>query len=117
MSLIADYTIVSDAWVLQYDTDTVNFTVPSNIHTGSRTILGFMLHVDNQADLTLKLNMNGSQIWSRTFESGDRIQFFQEVVTAGVVKPGKNVFTFKTTSDDYNLVELSDIVLWWQASI
>jgi hypothetical protein len=39
------------------------------------------------------------------------------VIEAGVVKPGTNVFSFESSSDDYKFVQLSDIVLWWQANI
>lgn len=117
MARVADYTIIADGWVLQFDQDTVNFEVPATIDTGSRSILGFMVHVDNDDDLTLKLKLNDTQVWHWKFPDGNRVQFFQEVITAGIIKPGKNVFKFESSSEDFNLVELSDIVLWWQANI
>ena len=117
MPLIADYSIIADAVVLEKDKSVIDFTVPSNIHTGSRVLLGFMCSVDNNDDLLLRVRFNGTQVWSRNFESGNRTQFFLEVVQAGAVKPGANNLSFISSSTDFNVVELSDIVIWWQANI
>ncbi len=117
MARVADYTIIADGWVLEFDQDTVNFEAPATIDTGSRSILGFMVHVDNDDDLTLTLRLNDTRVWHWKFPDGNRVQFFQEVITAGIVKPGKNVFKFESSSKDFNVVELSDIVLWWQANV
>jgi hypothetical protein len=117
MARVADYSIVSDAWVVEFNQDTINFDVPSNIDAGSRSILGFMVQVDNSDDLTLTLRMNGTKVWTWNFPEGNRIMFFQEVIPAGSVKPGKNVFSFDGNSADFNFVQLSDIVVWWQANI
>ena len=117
MARVADYSIVSDAWVVEFNQDTINFDVPSNIDAGSRSILGFMVQVDNSDDLTLTLRMNGTKVWTWNFPEGNRIMFFQEVIQAGSVKPGKNVFSFDSNSADFNFVQLSDIVVWWQANI
>ncbi len=117
MARVADYSIIADGWVVQATQDTINFQVPSNIDAGSRSILGFMLHVNNLDDLTLTLRLNGTKVWNWNYTGGNRFQFFQEVVGAGVVKPGENVFSFESSSGDFHLVELSDIVVWWQANI
>ena len=45
------------------------------------------------------------------------IRYFHEVIPAGVLKGGNNTFKFKSSSDDYTYLELSDIVVWWQANI
>lgn len=117
MARVADYSIIADGWVVEFNQDTINFSVPSNVDAGSRCVLGFMLHVDNLDDLFLKLRLNGTEVWNWNYSSDDRIQFFQEVVAAGVLKPGNNVFSFDSSSGDFSLVELSDIVIWWQANI
>jgi len=35
----------------------------------------------------------------------------------GMLKPGTNVFSFDSSSVDFRFVQLSDIVVWWQANI
>ena len=117
MARVADYSIIRDAWVVEFDQDTIDFEVPGNIDKGSRSILGFMVQVDNNDDLTLTLRMNGTTVWVKTFPEGDRTMFFQEVIPAGSVIPGKNTFTFESSSSEVHVVELSDIVVWWQANI
>ena len=117
MARVADYSIVADSWVLEKNKHSVSFEVPSTIDAGSRSILGFMLHVENLDDMTLNLHMNGSDVWNWSYAAGNHLDFFQEVIPAGMVKPGTNVFSFESSSDDYRLVELSDIVVWWQANI
>jgi hypothetical protein len=117
MATAADYSIVTDGWVLQKNQDTISFNVPSNIDTGSRAILGFMLHAENLESLTLTLRLNGTSVWNWNFAEGKRLQYFQEVVTAGIVKAGNNVFKFESSTDDFHLVEVSDVVVWWRAKI
>jgi len=117
MARVADYSIIADGWVVEATQDTVNFEVPSTIDAGSRSILGFMLEVDNLDDLTLTLRLNGTKVWTWSYSEGDRVRFFQEVIAAGVVKPGANVFSFESSSGDFRFVQLSDIVVWWQANI
>jgi hypothetical protein len=51
MARIADYTIITGHWVVQADQDTIEFPVPDNINLGARSILGFMLDVDNDGEL------------------------------------------------------------------
>ena len=67
--------------------------------------------------MTLTLRLNGTKVWTWNYSDGDRLQFFQEVIAAGVVKPGTNVFSFESSSGDFRVVQLSDIVVWWQANI
>lgn len=117
MATVADYSIVTDGWVVEATQDTINFEVPSTIDRRSRSILGFMLEVDNADDLTLTLRLNGTKVWTWNYPSGSRIRFFQEVIAAGVVQPGTNVFSFESSSGDFRFVQLSDIVVWWQANI
>jgi hypothetical protein len=117
MPRVADYSIIADGWVVEASKDTINFEVPSNVDAGSRSILSFMLHVDNLDDTTLTLRMNGTAVWNWNYSDGNRVRHFQEVIPAGVVKPGTNVFSFDSSSGDFRLVELSDIVVWWQANI
>jgi hypothetical protein len=117
MATAADYSIVTDGWVLQKNQDTINFNVPSNIDTSSRSILGFMLHVENLDSLTMTLRLNGTSVWNWNYADGKRFQYFQEVVTAGILKAGNNVFKFESSTDDFHLVEVSDVVVWWRAKI
>lgn len=119
MARVADYSIVSDAWVLEMNQDTVNFNVPSNIDAGSRSILSFMLNVGHIEDMSLTLRLNGTNVWSWNWSgsNSNRLYHFQEVIAAGVVKPGANVFSFDSSSGDARFVQLSDIVVWWQANI
>ncbi len=119
MARVADYAIVADGWVVEATKNTITFNVPANIDERSRCIVGFMLKVENEDDMTLKLRMNGNDIWDWQWTGGsdDPARFFQEVVSAGVVKPGANVFSFDSSSGDFRFVELSDIVVWFQANI
>jgi len=117
MARVADYSIIADGWVVEAAQDTINFEVPSTIDAGSRSILGFMLKTWNEDDMTLTLRLNGAKVWSWNYSDGERVQYFQEVIAAGVVKPGANVFSFDSSSGDFRLVQLSDIVVWWQANI
>jgi hypothetical protein len=119
MARVADYAIVTDSWVLEMDKHSLNFEVPSNIDGGSRSVLGFMLQVGHLDDMKLTLKLNDKEIWNWNYEGSDTntLQYFQEVVDAGRVKGGKNVFSFHSTSEDATFVQLSDIVLWFQANI
>ncbi|HSF32542.1 MAG TPA: hypothetical protein VLK82_18985 [Candidatus Tectomicrobia bacterium] len=119
MARVADYSIIADGWVVEAQKDTINFEVPSNIDAGSRAILGFMLDVHNLDDMTLTIRLNGTKVWTWNYSGGSShpARFFQEVIAAGVVKPGTNVFSFDSSSGDYRFVQLSDIVVWWQANI
>jgi len=119
MPRVADYSIISDGWVAGPDNDQIEFTVASNVDPGSRSILGFMLDVKNNDDLTIKIRINGSEVWKWNYSgsSDHPVRYFQEVVGAGIVKPGTNVFSIDTSSGDKHYVGLSDIVIWWQANI
>jgi hypothetical protein len=117
MAQIADFSIIADNWVLEKDQNTINFNVPSNIDTKSSSVLGFMVQVQNLDSLTLKLHLNGTEVWNWNFSDGKRTQFFQEVIGGGLLKSGNNVFSFQSSTDDFHLVKLSDVVIWWQANI
>ena len=117
MARVADYSIITDNWISQFDQDTVSFDIPQTIHTGSRSILGFMLTVLNIEDTHLAIRINGEKVWTWKYSDGRRVQYFQEVIAAGVLKPGANVFSFDSSSGDARSVEISDAVVWWQANI
>lgn len=117
MALLADYAIIADQWVVERIEDTINFEVPGNIDKGSRSVLGFMLEVRNLDDLGISVRLNGTKVWEWKYGDGKRIQFFQEVIEAGVAHAGTNVFSFETSSGDVRLTKLSDIVLWFQANV
>jgi len=117
MAQVADFTVITDNWVLEKDQNSISFNIPSNIDTKSPAVLGFMLNVQNLDDLTLKIHLNGSEVWNWKFSDDKRTVFFQEVIGAGVLKSGSNVFKFSSTTDDFHLVKVSDVVVWWQANI
>ena len=87
MARVADYSIIADGWVVEAKQDTINFSVPSNIDAGSRCVLGFMLQVDNLDDLTLTLRLNGTKVSTWNYSEGNRIRFFQEVISAASSNP------------------------------
>ena len=118
MARVADYAIVADSWVIEAFQTTISFSVPLNIDAGSRSVIGFMLKTDHSDAMTLKLRMNGTEIWNWSWSGGsnDPVRFFQEVIGAGVVKPGANTFSFDSSSGGARAVELSDIVVWFQAN-
>ncbi|CAH0149387.1 hypothetical protein [Roseomonas sp. CECT 9278] len=119
MARVADYSIIVDSWISENSTDSRKFTVPDNIHPSSRSILTFMFDADSDDGVTVNVRLNGSLAWTWTASSGDSrpVRFFQEVVAAGVVKPGENVFSYNSSSSDSRTIRFSDVVLFWQASI
>jgi len=119
MAKVADYAIVADNWVLEKDKNIVNFEVPANIDKGSRCILGFMINTNHLDDMKLVIRLNGTNVWNWSLPGhvDEPARFFQEVVAAGVVVPGTNEFKFTSSSDDATVVEVSDVVVWFQANI
>jgi hypothetical protein len=119
MARVADYSIIADGWVLERDKDSINFDMPSNVDSGSRCVLGFMFDAGTLDDTTVTVKLNGTQVWSWTASGSydGPIRFFQEVIPAGVLKSGSNTFKFHSSSDDFTFLQLSDIVVWWQANV
>jgi len=118
MPRVADYSIVTDAWVLEFDQHSIDFEIPSNIDSSSRCILGFMVDVFHVDSMVLTLRLNGAQVWQRSFPGDSkRVHFFQEVIAAGIAKPGTNTLSFRTTGGEATANQLSDVVLWFQANI
>ena len=118
MPRVADYSILRDTWWTEgFSPDPITFTVPSNIDAGSRSILGFVLDSWNEDDMTITIRMNGVPVWNWTYSDGARTGYFQEVVGAGVVKPGSNHLSIDSSSGDFRSVSVSDVVVWWQANI
>jgi len=117
MARVADYSIIADGWVVEASQDTISFEAPSTVDAGSRSVLGFMIQVNNLDDTNMTLRLNGQKVWTWQYSEGKRIMFFQEVIGAGILKPGTNVFSFDSSSGDFRFVQLSDIVVWWQANV
>lgn len=117
MPRIADFTIITDSWASEFGEDTLEFEVPDTLHTGSRSVLGFMLEFSNIEDSSITLRLNGEKIWDWNYSDGRRVQYFQEVIAAGVLKSGRNVFHMNSNSSDARSLRISDAVIWWQASI
>ena len=118
MPRVADYSIVRDKWVVEAIQDTIEFEVPSNVDAGSRAVLGFMFHADSTDGFSITIRINGHPVWNWKFGDGEvHARYFQEVAAAGVVKPGSNVFSYDGSGEGKRFVQLSDIVIWWQANI
>jgi hypothetical protein len=118
MPRVADYSIIADNWVVEAVQNSVKFNVPETIDLKSQCILGFMIQASHTDDMTLTVRINGTQVWKWSYTGGHKhTQFFQEVIAGGIVKSGENTFSFQTSVDDHAFVQLSDIVLWWQANI
>lgn len=119
MARVADYSIIADGWVLERDQNSIDFSMPSNVDAGSRCILGFMFDAGSLDDITVTLKLNGTEVWtwSNSGSYDGMIRYFHEVIPAGVLKGGNNTFKLKSSSDDYTFLQLSDIVVWWQANI
>ena len=119
MARIADYVIITDAWVIQADQDTIEFNLPANVSVASRSVLGFMLDVDNNGELRIKMRLNGHEVWSWHYSDDSRypVRYFQEVVAANVLKTGTNVLSFDGASGEKWFAQISDAVLWVQVNI
>ena len=120
MPRVADYSIVTDSWVLEKDQTTIKFEVPDNIVADNRAILGFMLHIDSLGVMKLKIKLNGTQVWDWKFVDETYVRFIQEVIPAGLLKPGTNSFAFHgshVSGEGTRMVRVSDVVVWWQAQI
>ncbi|CAH0149341.1 hypothetical protein [Roseomonas sp. CECT 9278] len=129
MARVADYSIIADS-VMQ--SSSTNFSVPDNIHAGSRSVLRFKIKARgyDKRDVPFgsfdgmetKLRLNGNTVWTWNWTNDSNpTRVFQEVIPAGVVKPGENTFSFIVDFDDpdggLSIIEISDAVLWWQADI
>lgn len=118
MPRVADYSVLRDAWWTEGSSpDPIKFTVPNNVDAGSRSILGFVLHTWNEDDMSLTIRVNGTPVWDWTYKDGVRFAYFQEVLAAGLVKPGDNTLSIDSSSGDFRMVRVSDVVIWWQANI
>jgi len=121
MARIADYTIITDGWVVKTTGESIEFQVPDNVNVGARSILGFMIDVNNNGELDIKIRLNGTQVWNWHYSDFSRlpVRYFQEVIGGGVLKPGTNVFrlTGDGPTDDKFFVQISDAVLWMQVDI
>jgi hypothetical protein len=110
---VADYVIIRDDWVFGKDAAPITFNIPSNAHTGSRSVLSFMFKVDTSGPMTMKVSINGTEVWVwKADGSLERpMHRIQEVVEANILKPGENVFRWKTSGEDERVTKISDVVL------
>ncbi|BDG70188.1 hypothetical protein Rmf_01170 [Roseomonas fluvialis] len=129
MARVADYSIISDNVIQDSNVD---FTVPDNIHAGSRSVLRFKIKARglDSGDvpfgsfdgMSTRVLLNGSVVWTWNWTNSENpTRVFQEVVPAGIVKPGDNRFEVKVKFNDpdggLSIISISDAVLWWQAEI
>ncbi|HEY7411285.1 MAG TPA: hypothetical protein VII13_11110 [Vicinamibacteria bacterium] len=118
MPRVADYSILADSWWTEgHSPDPISFNVPNNVDPDSRSILSFVLHVWSADDMSLKIRLNGVEVWNWNFSDGERLRFYQEVVPKGLVRAGTNNLSIDSSSGDYRMVKVSDVVIWWQANI
>ena len=119
MARIADYTIITDAWVIEGNQDTIEFAIPSNLNVSSSSILGFMFKLNSTDGVTIKFRLNGIEVWSWNFSDGSDLptRYFQEVVGGNVLRPGTNVFSMQSSSGGKTFMQISDAVLWIQVNI
>jgi hypothetical protein len=119
MARIADYTIITDAWVIHADQDTIEFQIPDNLNVPSRSILGFMLKVNNSEELSIRFRLNGTEVWSWHYSDGSDLptRYFQEVIGGNVLRAGTNVFSMDGSSGDKWFMQISDAVLWIQVNV
>ena len=117
MARVADYVIIADAWQASGG-DTIKFTVPDNFHAGSRCVLNFMFNVWTSDDTTVKVSINGNNVWTWTASGSVEppMRCIQEVVATDVVKAGENTFRYHASGSGYSSSQLSDIVLWFQGT-
>lgn len=120
MPRIADYTIITDdKFSIQTGGDidrTVNFSLESGAHLGSRSILAFVLFVDGNAkNLKFEVLINGSGQLSYTF-TGFQVNTLHEVIAANLLKQGANSIEFRIVGGTGKL-EFGDVVLWWQRDV
>lgn len=117
MQHVANYTVIRDVWMLECDQNRVEFSVPNSLNRLWPAVLTFMLNVDNLEDTSIALVLNDYRVWDWTFEAGRRTMFFQEVINPGRLQVGDNVLRFESSSKGARVVQLSDIVVWWQSNI
>jgi hypothetical protein len=115
MPSAANFTVISDAWSAAPRFD---FQVPESIDPSSMPVLGFMLDPDVGAEAEVRLLLNGEPVWRWRFGPQDTgaARFFQEVIPAGVAKPGANRLEWDSSNRSAGRILTSDIVLWWHAS-
>lgn len=118
MQRVASFSVVSDAWVVEAIQNTISFDVPSHLDSGSQSVLSFMLDISCSENTSLILRMNGLRVWHWNYSEDTRlVQNYQEVLNPGVLRAGTNVFSFDSSSGDVRFLQLSDIVVWWQANL
>lgn len=107
MAVVADYSIITDAWVR----GDITFTIPENLDPGARCVLAFMIDVESGDTDDVTIRINGTSVWSWSFGSGPDVRMYREVIAAGIVGAGSNTFAISSNH------QVSDAVIWWQAIV
>lgn len=119
MPRIADYVIIKqDRFTLQTGGDIdkdFDFTLESGSHSGSRSILAFVLVKSGTGSLTLEVKVNGSLQLSNA-STGARFNTLHEVIDADVLKVGTNNIVFRII-DGSGTLNISNVVLHYQRDI
>jgi hypothetical protein len=119
MPVVADYAIVSDEFFTLDPTKSklINFTLPDLPHEGSRRVLMFTIDLVGADDLKLVLKLNGSQVWSATYNGG---AFFSthEVIPKGfdALNQTQNQMLWLCGPGD-GAAKIGDIVIFYQHQI
>jgi len=122
MGNIGNFSVVRDDWSHDALRNGIDVDVPNHIDLDKRSVLSFMLSVLVEGSVGFSLRINGTKVWNATFLNTNRWGQFQEVIAAGVVRPGINTVSFEYdgSSDgrfDFSGVKFSDIVIWWRGDI
>ena len=114
MTIIADYTILSDDFFVLDKGGEVKkdlpFTLPPSVYLDSPAILSFKVVSLDPVDLKFRVLINGSEEqWAKYV--GGAVCSLHEVV--GGLNAGDNTVTFEYQSGDGTL-RIGDIVLWFK---
>lgn len=116
MARISDYSVIQDSkFTLQVGGDIdreFSFSLPSDAHLGSRSILAFMVYpTGNQVSFNVSVN-NSNQVSFTLGNSG--LNTIHEVISANLLKHGNNRIKFVVTNGK---MTFADAVLWWQRDV
>ena len=119
MPVVADYEIISDEFftIDPSNSKVINFDLPDLPHEGSRRVLMFTIDLVGADDLKLILKLNGSQVWTATYNGGN---FFSihEVLPKGfdaLHQTGNQMLWM--AGPGHGAAKIGDIVIFYQHQI
>ena len=117
MPRVADYIILADGKFKlpkPLGGKKIKFNAPAGFHAKSRSVLTFVIDLDDADDYKFKIRINGTEVWNGRFNGGKYFAM-QEVIPANLIGR-KNLMEIFYVSGDGN-VYLSDIVLLVQVDV